>query len=225
VKEQAPEVQICSNWAFSSQMPEPVSCGVDYISGDLSPCNCVNASRYDSRFMALQDSPWDLMSWSYYEWNLGTLDPPKARKPAIQLMREAACVIAQGGGYQACFSQAGAGSPPLRDGSVDLKKLKVWGEVGKFCRERQEVCFKAKPVPQIAVLCSTDATYRKWSRQGNLFVSDGWQRGIVSCLLENQYAVDVLVSQKFSKRLHEYPLVVVCDLHWQSHRRAFSAAV
>jgi hypothetical protein len=161
--------------------------------------------------MASQGIAWDLMSWSFLDWSLGTLDPPNTRKPAIQLMREAACVIAQGGGYQAVFSQAGAGTPPLRDGSVDLAKLKPMGEVGKFCRERQEVCFEAKPVPQIAVLYSTDASYRQLSQQGTLFGRTGSVGGIVSCLLENQYAVDVLVSAKLSKRIREYPLVVISE--------------
>ena len=214
VKKQAPGFQVACNWAFTDCMPEPVDCGVDFISGDISGRNCVNVCRYTSRLMASQDITWDLMSWSFTDWSLGTLDPPETRKPAIQLMREAACVIAQGGGYQAVFSQAGAGTPPLRDGSVDLNKLKPMGEVGKFCRKREEVCFKAKSVPQIAVLCSTDATYRKWSRtegRSVLFGSDSWQRGIVSCLLENQYAVDVLIGAQLSKRLREYPLVVVCQ--------------
>lgn len=212
VRKTNPDFQMCSNWAFTEHMPDPVNCDVDFISGDIGSRNCVNICRYNSRFMASQDIAWDLMSWSFYEWQMGALDPPKTRKPAVQLMREAACVIAQGGGYQAVFSQAGAGTLPLRDGSVDLQKLKPMGEVGKFCRARQEVCFKAKPVPQVAVLCSTGGTYRKWSQEGDrLFQLDGWQRGIVSSLLENQYAVDVLVSQKLSTRLHEYPLIVVCQ--------------
>ena len=42
-------------------------------------------------------------------------------------------------------------------------------------------------------------------------MNQGWQFGIVSCLLENQYAVDVLVGAQLSKRLREYPLIVVCE--------------
>ena len=214
MKKQAPGFEFACNWAFTDWMPEPVSCGVDFISGDICGRDCVNVCRYTSRLMASQEIAWDLMSWSFTDWNLGTLDPPNTRKPAIQLMREAACVIAQGGGYQAVFSQAGAGTPPLRDGSIDLGKLQPMGELKKFCREREEVCFKAKSVPQIAVLYSTDAAYRKWSRTDGhpaLFGWDSWQRGIVSCLLENQYAVDVLLGSQLSKRLAEYPLVVVCQ--------------
>ena len=212
VKKRSPGFQLLSSWAFALQMPEPVSADVDCISGDTNGRNSVDICRYNSRMMASQGIAWDLMSWSFTDWSLGTLDPPDSRKPAVQLMREAACVIAQGGGYQAVFSQAGAGSPPLRDGSIDLAKLKPMGEVAKFCRERQDVCFKATSVPQIAVLCSTEASYRKWSRTGrDLFLWDTWQRGIVACLLENQYAVDVLIGARLSKRLSEYPLVVVCE--------------
>jgi hypothetical protein len=211
VKGKAPDFQMASNWAFTERMPEPVSCNVDFISGDIGGRNSVNIARYSSRLMASQGITWDLMSWNSLDWTFGTLDPPKTRKPAIQLMQEAACVIAQGGGYQAVFSQAGAGYPPLRDGSVDLVKLKPMGEVAKFCRARQKVCFKAKPIPQIAVLCSTAGTYRTISEMGR--GSFEWeaarQHGIVSCLLDNQYAVDVLLSYKLSKRLNEYPMVVI----------------
>ncbi|HPA16196.1 MAG TPA: hypothetical protein PLU30_00515 [Verrucomicrobiae bacterium] len=211
VKKRTPDFQFASNWAFTQQMPEPVSCSVDFISGDIAGRNCVNICRYNSRLMASQAIAWDLMSWSFVDWKLGTLDPPETRKPAVQLMREAACVIAQGGGYQVVFSQAGPGTPPLRDGSVDLEKLKPMGEVARFCRERQEVSFQADSVPQVAVVCSTDAAYRKFSQQGRLFQGHAPQYGIVGCLLENQYAVDVLVSARLSRRLREYPMVVICD--------------
>ena len=211
VKEKVPGFQICDNWAFTEQMPEPVGFDIDYISGDICGYNCVNVSRFASRFMASQEVPWDLMSWSFYQWGIGNLDPPETRKPAVQLQREAACIIAQGGGYQAVFSQAGPGFPPRRDGSVDLEKLKPMAEVARFCRERQEICFKAKAVPQIAILYSTEAAYRKWDKLGQMFFWDTWQRGIVNALLENQCCVEVLLGDKLVKKIEKYPLVVVCE--------------
>ena len=216
IKKKAPDFQITSNWIFTEKMPEPVSCPVDFISGDILGRNCINACRFTSRLMARQDITWDLMSWSFLDWSLGTLDPPQTRKPAIQLMQEAACVIAQGGGYQAVFSQAGAGTPPLRDGSIDLAKLEPMAEVAKFCRERQKACFKAKPISQIAVLYSTSGTYQAISRMEptetgrGLFERDtNHQHGIVACLLDNQYAVDVLLGAKLAKRFDAYRLVVI----------------
>lgn len=214
VKSQVPGFQIADNWAFTEQMPEPVCADVDYISGDICGYNCVNVCRFASRFMASQDITWDLMSWSFAQWRIGNLDPPETRKTAVQLMREAACVIAQGGGYQAVFSQAGPGFPPRRDGSVDLEKLKPMGEVAKFCRERQEVCFKAEAIPQIAVLYSTEAAYRKWDGIGNMFFWDAWQRGIVNCLMENQCCVEVLLGTTLAPKIDDYPLVVICEWNY-----------
>lgn len=208
VKEKAPWFRFCSNYSFLLPMPEPAF-GVDSLSADVMDLKSV---RLFSRFMASQEIPGDLMSWSFTKWNLGTLDPPESRKPAVQLMREAASAIAQGIGYQAVFSQAGAGNPPLRDGSVDLEKLKPMGEVGRFCRDRQGVSFKAKPVPQIAVLLSTEAQYRKLGQTGaTLFWYNGLQSGVVLGLLDNQFAVDFVHSVRLREKIDKYPLVVICE--------------
>lgn len=210
VKQAAPDFEFCCNWAFSTMMPEPVCLDVAFTSGDICGFNCVDVSRFESRMFASQGLPWDLMSWSFHTWNLGTLDPPETRKPAIQLMREAACVIAQGGGYQAVFSQSGPGN--VRDGSVDLEKLQLFAEVARFCRARQAVCFKAQPVPQIAVCLSTAGTYRKWDAQGQpLFWWDKTHYGSAIAFLENQYPVDVVLASRLIKRLNEYRLVVISD--------------
>jgi hypothetical protein len=32
-----PDFLICSNWAFTHHMPEPVSVALDFLSGDYSP--------------------------------------------------------------------------------------------------------------------------------------------------------------------------------------------
>lgn len=198
------------NWAFSTQMPEAARLEVAFTSGDICGFNCVDVARFESRMFASQGIPWDLMSWSFHSWNLGTLDPPDSRKPAVQLMREAACIISQGGGYQAVFSQSGPGNK--RDGSVDLEKIRLFADVARFCRERQEVCFKAEPVPQIAVCISTEATYRKWDAQGQpLFWWDKSHYGSAISCIENQYPVDIVLADSLIRRINEYPLVVISD--------------
>jgi hypothetical protein len=221
VKQAAPDFEFCCNWAFSTQMPEEVRLGVAFTSGDICGLNCVDVARFESRMFASQGIPWDLMSWSFHSWSLGTLDPPASRKPAVQLMREAACVIAQGGGYQAVFSQSGPGN--VRDGSVDLEKMRLFAEVARFCRERQEVCFKAKPVPQIAVCMSTPGAYQKWDAQGQpLYWWDKSHYGSAISWIENQYPVEVILASRLIKRLDEYPLVVIAD--WDYVEPAFVQA-
>ena len=95
VKKTHSAFQICSNWAFTDHMPEPVCAPVDFLSGDYSAQDSVNSARLSGRYMARQGKPWDLMAWSF------TTQPDRTQKPAVQLEREAAVVLAQGGGFQA----------------------------------------------------------------------------------------------------------------------------
>lgn len=197
VKRTNPKMQLCSNWAFTDHMPEAVCAPVDWISGDYSPEDSVNSARFSARYLARQGKPWDLMAWSF------TTKPGKGgsnRKSVPQLQREAAVVLALGGGFQAYFTQK-------RDGSVREEELPVMAEVARFCRARQAVCHRAQPVPQVALLYSTAAHYREIN---GLFSRDlSRLRGTLQALLESQYSVEVLSEHTLTGRLAEYPLVVV----------------
>ena len=196
VKERAPDYQIASNWAFTDHMPDPISADVDFISGDFSPNNSVNAARYSTRLMANQGKPWDLMAWSFASQN-GWVP-----KTGIQLCREAACVLAQGGAFQAYYTQE-------RDGSVRVSKLESMAETAKFCRARQELCQYSSGVPQVALFCPTAKHYRDVSSQGEaLFPMITWQRPILYRLLELNYSVDVLTDSALSQRISDFPVVV-----------------
>ena len=195
-----PAFQVCSNWAYSSHMPEPVTVNVDFISGDFSPLNSVNAGRYEGRCMVHQGKPWDLMAWSF-TWNPGHY----STKSIPQLKREAATVLSLGGGFQAYF-------PQNRDGSVRQWEwdANVMGEVAAFCRERQEICHRAEPVPQIALLYSTSAFYRI-----NQKVFSAWHgecdplKGVLQSLLDSQHSVEIVSEHHLAGRMGDYPLIVV----------------
>ncbi len=192
VKKTNPEMQLCSNWAFTDHMPEAVCAPVDFISGDYSPEDSVNSARFSARYMARQGKPWDLMAWSFARSG--------GQKSAVQLQREAAVVLALGGGFQAYFTQR-------RDGSIKLDQIPVMAEVAKFCRARQAICHRAMPVPQVAVLYSTAAHYRE---SNGLFPRDLTQiRGTLQALLESQQSVEVLGEHHLKGRMAEYPLIVV----------------
>jgi len=151
-----PDFQICSNWAFTHHMAEPVSVALDFLSGDYSTNNSVNSARFAGRYLAWQGVPWDLMAWSFSH---NSSPPPWEQKPAIQLKREAAVVLALGGGFQAYYTQN-------RDGSVRLDELKVMAEVADFARARQPYCHHSVQIPQVALLLSTSDYQRN---AGNLF--------------------------------------------------------
>jgi hypothetical protein len=198
VKQTNPSFQICSNWSFSDHMPEVVSVPVDFLSGDYSPQNSVNSARLSGRFLARQGKPWDLMAWSF------TTQPSRQQKSAVQLQREAAVVVALGGGFQAYHTQR-------RDGSVREEQMPTMAEVAKFCRARQSLCHHAEAVPQIALLLSTAAHYRSIN---GLFSRDNARiDGVLQALLESQQSVEVLAEHQLSGRMAQYPLIVVPE--WQ----------
>lgn len=194
VKKTNPRFQLCSNWAFTDHMAEPVNAPVDFLSGDYSPQDSVNSARLSARYLARQGKPWDLMAWSF------STKPTRAQKTTVQLQREAAVVLAMGGGFQAYFTQN-------RDGSVRLNEMPVMAEVAKFCRARQALCHHAQAVPQVGLLLSTTDQYR---RANGLFSRDLTRiNGALHALLESQWSVEVLGEHQVAGRLRDYPLIVV----------------
>ncbi len=199
VKRTHPRFEIASNWAFSDHMPEPVSAPVAFLSGDFSPQNSVNSARFSARCLANQGVPWDLMAWSFANVQKG----PRQQKSAVQLQREAALVLAQGGGFQAYFTQR-------RDGSVDLTKVDAMGDVAKFCRERQELCHRAVIVPQIALLYSRASHYRQ---SPQLFTPNSPAvrslRGVLQGLVESQHALQIVSEHHLRGRMSDWPLIIL----------------
>ncbi len=193
----APTFQIASNWAFTDHMPEPVSAPVEFVSGDYSRNDSVNSARYSARFMAAQGIPWDLMAWSFAEGPNGT-----QQKPGPQLCREAACVLAMGGGFQAYITQN-------RDGGVNLEKIAPMAETAKFCWARQALSHRSTPIPQIALFCPTATHYRQVDANGAaLFPMIVWQRPILQRLLEANYSVEIFADAALCAKIADYPLVV-----------------
>ncbi len=207
-----PDFQITSNWAFASNMPEPVTIPLDYMSGDHNYTNSVNAARLEVRCMARQGLPWDLMAWSFRAgegWVSST-------KGIAQLEQEAAVVLSLGGGFQAYFSQN-------RDGSVNLWQMKLMGEVARFCRERQAICHRAQAVPQVALLYSGKAFYRKSRRLFAIWDAEEIlpMKGVLQSLLDTQNAVEITMEHHLSGQMARYSLVVIPE--WEYLEPAFRA--
>ncbi len=204
VKRTNPRFEIASNWAFSDHMPEPVSAPVAFLSGDFSPQNSVNSARFSARCLANQGVSWDLMAWSFANVQSG----PRQQKSAVQLQREAALVLAQGGGFQAYFTQR-------RDGSLDLAKIEAMAEVAKFCRERQELCHRAVVVPQVALLYSRASHYRQ---SPQLFTPNSpavrSMRGVLQGLVESQHALQIVSEHHLRGRMSDWPLIVLPECEY-----------
>ena len=200
VRSEYPNFQICSNWAYTHHMPEPVSAAVDFLSGDYTANNSVNSARFAGRYLAFQGTPWDLMAWSF------SYNPfPREQKTAIQLKREAAIVLALGGGFQAYFTQN-------RDGSVRLDEMQVMAEVAKFARERQPWCHHSVQIPQVALLLSTSDYHR--NAQSLFPQYKGKSQGVLQCLLESQYSVDLLSEDMLAPDMSRFPIIVIPE--WEN---------
>ena len=197
----APEFDLCSNWAFTTQMPDPVSADVDYISGDVVP-DSLWKGLFESRVINKQGLPWDLMAWGFgYKFGSGM----NSIKSAVQLQQEAAGVISAGGGFQIYFQQK-------RDGSVKEYVLGVAKEVASFVRARQDFCHKAAPVPQVGLLLSSYDFYKKNRR--NFSTWDGSNDAVIAlfqCLSESGESVEVLLEHH---EIEKYPVVVLPELKY-----------
>ena len=210
VKKTNPEFQLCSNWAYTDHMAEPVSAPVDFLSGDYAPDDSVNSARLSARFLVRQGMPWDLMAWSFSRTT--GKDGKTLQKTAPQLEREAAVVVALGGGFQAYFKQK-------RDGSISEEQMPVMAETAKFCRERQALCHHSEPVPQVAVVLSQAGHYRliNW-----LFNRELTQVNcVLQALLESQNSVEVVGEHQLAGRFAEYPVIVVPE--WAYLEPAFKS--
>ena len=198
LKASHPNFQVISNWAFSDHMPEPVSAEVAGLSGDFSPDDSVNSARFAGRCLEDQGIPWDLMSWSFSR-------KTRKQKPAVQLMQEAALVLALGGGYQAYFKQD-------RDGALrDPAEMDVMAKVATFCRARQPYCHRSVAMPQIALLYSTEGHYRESPRLFHWAGSNGVKvlRQALTQILKNQYSVQILSEHHLKGKMSEWPVIVV----------------
>jgi hypothetical protein len=115
-------------------------------------------------------------------------------------MQEAAVVLMQGGGFQ-IYHQ------PTRSGLIVDAIIDQEGQVADFCRARQEVNFKSKTVPQIALLLSSES---HWDKSEKIFAPWGGEfddlEGTLHALLELHYSVDILAEHQLEPRLKDLVL-------------------
>ncbi len=196
-----PAFEITSNWAYSSLMPEKVTTGVDFLSGDVTSQNGVYRSAFEARCLAPQGKPWDLMAWGF-SWDGGKM--PLNIKSSLQLEQEAAEIMAMGGGVQFYFQQN-------RDLSIKPWLAKPLAEISAFCRQRQQYVHKASAIAQIALLYPT-ASYQQ--NGTNPYANGtGMLQGALNVLLDGQQTVEVLMEHHLLGNMQQYPLIIIpeCD--------------
>ncbi|MDR3062267.1 MAG: hypothetical protein LBU57_09180 [Dysgonamonadaceae bacterium] len=191
VHKEYPDFQITSNWAYSSLMPEEVSSGMDYLSGDMAGMGSVYSAAWDGRCLAGQGLPWDLMAWGF------NTNP----KSLTMLQQEAAQVISLGGGFQVYYGQN-------RDASLKKTYFDRMAKLASWCRARQETCFKSKAIPQIALWYSTYAWKKAQDKMYSYNESDRMAQTL-SMLLDGRQSVEVLMDHHLKETINKYPLIVL----------------
>lgn len=195
LKKVAPQFQLCSNWAFSALMPEPIpgDMKLDFLSGDYDPDDALNTANWNARCLSGQGLPYDLMAWSFVRHSVP--------KTALQLCQEAAAVLSLGGGCQMYFRQN-------QDMSFQPASFDIMSDIADFILPRRQYCKDITPIPQIALFYSTAA----WKHEVNdIYRPFGVYgiRGILNALLDGQQAVEVLMTHHLEKNMEEYPVIVV----------------
>lgn len=199
-----PDLQICSNWAFSDHMPGAVTANVDFLSGDFMPTNCLNSARYAGRALAQQNMPWDLMSWGFRFGVYKTpLVPPKH---ITQILQEAASVISLGGAYQDNISQ-------FNDGALNIEQIRKAKPLSKFLREREKYCFKGKAIHQAALLLST---YDREYEMETPFDREGMGKliGLTALLCDSGESLEIVSEHTLSEHYSDYPMIIVPELYY-----------
>ena len=202
-----PGIELCSNWAYGSFMPEPVEAAIDFMSGDFAMVNSINVGRIEGRFMVHQGVPWDLMGWGFGGDMIKETE--FSTKTVPQMAQMAGVVMALGGGFQVYLRQK-------PDASISVWQLDVAGRVGDFCRARQPFCHEAQPVPQIALLHPGKDVYKRYDERlffpGTVVTEEKIlerMQGVLQCLLDAQNVVDITMAHHLKGHIGEYPLVVI----------------
>ena len=200
-----PNFDITSNWLKSSFSPDMENRGrVPYLSGDVAVTDSIyNGALLDTRFLAKNDLPWDIMVWTFRidgKWNF-------IAKPTEQMCQEAAHALAMGGGCSIYYR-----SSPTR-GIEDEGTVVEATEVSDFCRARQPFLQYAKPAKEALILFSCREYYEEtkyrllYSRE--YYMEDF--RGNLNALLDCQYHTTIGYLEE-DLDLSKYSFVVLTNV-------------
>ena len=207
IHSRAKNFEVASNWAFSSHIPQPVCVNVDYLSGDFSPVDSYNSSRFEARVLCEQNKPWDLMAWGFYfDFSNGSVQSVKS---VDALCREAAGVIPLGGGFQIYNTQN-------RDGSVRLWEIRELKDISKFVRDREPFLKKCKPFSNIGVLYSD---FDMKNKTDSLFYPGGNEtaKGALRAVLDSAHTCGILMDYMLTDEyLKEKNIIILPEIKYIS---------
>ena len=196
-----PDCLICSNWMYTVRQPEAMVAPVDYLSGDYDPVWGSTRAAVEGRVLDTRGRTWDLMAWGFTRTYEGG-ESPWVFKPVIHLAQELVEVVALGGAVM-IYDQ------PQRSGWITGWHQERIAAAARFCRERQEVCFRSQTVPQAAVLHLADHYYSCNAQLFNYGEAIQPVEGALHSLLENHLSTDILLQDTAPEVMGQYKLLVI----------------
>ena len=197
-----PTCTVVSNWMYTARQPEAIDAPIDYISGDYDWNFGANRAAIEGRVIDSRDRSWDLMAWGFTKTNPMQVPPHWVMKPVIHLQQELAEVVALGGAMMIY-------NTPQRTGWLTGWHQDTMAAAARFCRERQDACWKSRPVPEAAVLHLTDHYYATNEALYSYGPGGHPVEGALQVLLETHRSTDVLTRDAALRRMDEYKLIVV----------------
>jgi hypothetical protein len=143
------------------------------------------------------------MSWNF-RIKVGNMDACVPKHPN-QILQEAASVISLGGGFQNYIMQG-------RDGAPNMNAIRKMTALSDFMRERQEFCFKGKPVHQAAMLLSTyDRAHEVAAR---VYSRDGYEKqmGMTALLCDAGQSTEIVFEHDLKDHYSDYPMIIIPEL-------------
>ena len=196
-----PDLDCCSNWAYTTMMPEPVAANVAMVSGDFDPFLSVDRARTECRYLENIGAPWELQSWGF---DLIEGQGP-CRKTVDQLCQEAAVVMMHGGGYMNYFL-------PTRGGYIPESVIRTLEQVSAFVRSRERFSHRSVPVYQMGILYPTKSQLK---RSPNVYTWWGNRldelEGALHLALENQYCATVVAEHQLQDVLPQLKCLVIAE--------------
>ena len=197
-----PTCLVTSNWMYSAREPDPVTAPIDYLTGDFEHQWGGDSAALEGRMYDGRNMSWDLMAWTFTKTGNMEEPPPWVTKTATHLEQEISEVVALGGSVMVYEN-------PQRSGWLTGWHNDLMAEVARFCRARQDTCWKSKSVPQAAVLHLAESYYLHNSPLFNYGEAVQPVQGALQTLLETHHSTDLLAEDAALRRMNEYKLVVV----------------
>jgi hypothetical protein len=202
IHQHRPDMPVSFNYAYTPRAPEVVPDGIGNLMADIMPDDQVFNGSYYASYWATCGKPFDVMNSAFLQWwgDWGC-------KPAVAMQQEVATAIAHGGltwiGYQMTQSY-----------DVSQAVVDEMAQTLAFVEERETALVGATPVPNVAVLHTSDAlltadTPYYWIDEKSL-------RGAHRMLTESMIPCHIAHEQHLLQHLPEYRAVIAADQRYLS---------